>query len=301
MSIWAKKKQLQAFSLIKYSIFRPLPFSHPVGKDAGLGQRGNVMDLGLTNKVVVVTGGGAGIGAAISLVLAEEGAIPVIFARRSPDAAFLARLHEVQPKAGWVQADLALDSECRNAVAATQAQWGRVYGLVNNAGRNDSLGLDAGPEALRASLDQNLIHYYSLAHLLLEDLKAERGAILNISSKTAVTGQGSTSAYVAAKAAQLGLTREWAAALAPWGVRVNAILPAEVMTPMYDAWLDTFPNRAAKLAEITARIPLGQRMTTAEEIAATAVFSLSPRADHTTGQWLYVDGGYVHLDRALYH
>jgi L-fucose dehydrogenase len=259
------------------------------------------MDLGLTDKVVVVTGGGAGIGAAISLTLAQEGAIPVIFARRPPDAVFLARLLEVQPKAGWVQADLALDADCRHAVDTTRARWGRVYGLVNNAGRNDSLGLDAGPEALRASLDQNLIHYYSLTHLLLPDLKAERGAILNISSKTAVTGQGSTSAYVAAKAAQLGLTREWAAALAPWGVRVNAILPAEVMTPMYDAWLDTFPDRAAKLAEITSRIPLGQRMTTAEEIAATAVFSLSPRAGHTTGQWLYVDGGYVHLDRALDH
>ncbi len=257
------------------------------------------MDLGLTGKVVVVTGGGAGIGGAISACLADEGAIPVIFARRAPDAGFLARLTAVQPKAGWVQVDLSSDDQCRAAVAETQARWGQVYGLVNNAGRNDSLGLDAGPEALRASLDQNLIHYYTLAHLLVDDLKATQGAIQNISSKTAVTGQGATSAYVAAKAAQLGFTREWAAALAPYGVRVNALLPAEVMTPMYDAWLDTFPDRAAKLAEITRRIPLGQRMTTDREMADTAVFTLSPRASHTTGQWLFVDGGYVHLDRAL--
>jgi L-fucose dehydrogenase len=161
------------------------------------------------------------------------------------------------------------------------------------------VGLDAGPEAFRASLDQNLLHYYTLAHLCLDDLKAAKGAIVNISSKTALTGQGSTSAYVAAKAAQLGLTREWAAALAPYGVRVNAVIPAEVMTPMYRNWLDRFENPDAQEALISARIPLGQRMTSAEEIAATVVFLLSDKAGHTTGQWLFVDGGYVHLDRAL--
>jgi L-fucose dehydrogenase len=184
-------------------------------------------------------------------------------------------------------------------VAKVRESFGRIDGLVNNAGTNDGVGLEAGPEAFRASLDQNLLHYYTLAHLCLEDLKASKGAIVNISSKTALTGQGTTSAYVAAKAAQLGLTREWAAALAPYGVRVNAVIPAEVMTPMYRNWLDTFENPAGQEALITARIPLGQRMTTAEEIASTVVFLMSVKASHTTGQWLFVDGGYVHLDRAL--
>lgn len=257
------------------------------------------MDLGLKDKVVIVTGGGAGIGGAVTRCLASEGAIPVIFARREPATAFLAEITALQPKAGWIKADLSKDADCRAAVDETRRRWGPVYGLVNNAGTNDGIGLEAGPDAFRASLDQNLIHYYTLAHLLLDDLKSSKGAIVNVSSKTAVTGQGSTSAYVAAKAAQLGLTREWAAALAPHGVRVNAVLPAEVMTPMYDAWLDTFPNRAEKLAEITRRIPLGQRMTLDSEMADAIVFALSPRAGHTTGQWLYVDGGYVHLDRAM--
>lgn len=257
------------------------------------------MDLGLTDKVVIVTGGGAGIGAAISKTLAEEAAIPVIFARRPPSEALLSELKALSPKSGWLQADLARDEECRRAVAQAQAQWGQIYGLVNNAGANDSLGLDASPTAFRASLDQNLLHYYTLAHLLQADLKASAGAIVNIASKTAVTGQGSTSAYVAAKAAQLGLTREWAAALAPWGVRVNAVIPAEVLTPMYEAWLQSFPDPVAQKASITARIPLGHRMTEAAEIAAATVFALSPRAAHTTGQWLFVDGGYTHLDRAL--
>ena len=257
------------------------------------------MDLGLSGKVVIVTGGGAGIGGAISRALAEEGAVPVILARRAPDADFMATLTARQPHAVWLQADLARDDDCRRAVTEARARFGRIDGLVNNAGTNDGVGLEAGPEAFRASLDQNLLHYYALAHLCLEDLKAARGAIVNISSKTALTGQGSTSAYVAAKAAQLGLTREWAAALAPHGVRVNAVIPAEVMTPMYRNWLDSFPDPVAQEALITARIPLGARMTTAEEIAATTVFLLSDRASHTTGQWLFVDGGYVHLDRAL--
>jgi L-fucose dehydrogenase len=257
------------------------------------------MDLGLAGKVVIVTGGGAGIGGAISRALAAEGAVPVILARREPAADFMREIKALQPRAGFVLADLSQDEACRRAVLEVREHWGRTHGLVNNAGTNDGVGLEAGPEAFRASLDQNLLHYYTLAHLLLEDLKAAKGAIVNISSKTALTGQGSTSAYVAAKAAQLGLTREWAAALAPHGVRVNAVLPAEVMTPMYRNWLDTFDNPAEQEALITSRIPLGNRMTTDDEIAATVVFLLSDRANHTTGQWLFVDGGYVHLDRAL--
>lgn len=257
------------------------------------------MDLGLTDKVILVTGGGSGIGGAVSRALAEEGAIPVILARRAPDPTFLADLSALQPRSHWIKADLARDADCHAAVSEARARFGRIDGLVNNAGTNDGIGLEAGPEAFRASLDQNLLHYYTLAHLCLDDLKAAKGAIVNISSKTALTGQGSTSAYVAAKAAQLGLTREWAAALAAFGVRVNAVIPAEVMTPMYANWLATFPDPAAQMATITARIPLGQRMTEAAEIAATTVFLLSPKSSHTTGQWLFVDGGYVHLDRAL--
>jgi L-fucose dehydrogenase len=257
------------------------------------------VDLGLSGKVVIVTGGGAGIGGAISEVLAEEGAVPAIIARRAPDAEFMARLAALSPKSGWVKADLSRDADCAAAVAAVRARWGRIDALVNNAGANDSIGLDQGPTAFRASLDRNLIHYFALAHHCLADLKAANGAVVNISSKTALTGQGGTSAYVAAKAGQLGLTREWAAALAGDGVRVNAVIPAEVMTPMYAAWLASNADPAAERARIEARIPLGRRMTAAREIADTVVFLLSDRAGHTTGQWLFVDGGYTHLDRAL--
>jgi L-fucose dehydrogenase len=257
------------------------------------------MDLGLSGKVIIVTGGGAGIGGAISEALAQEGAVPVIFARSEPPAAFLEAIGRNSPSSGWVKVDLSDDDQCRAAITETHKRWGQVYGLVNNAGTNDGVDLEAGPDAFRASLNNNLIHYYLLTHLLVDDLKATKGAIVNISSKTAVTGQGNTSAYVAAKAAQLGLTREWAAAFAPYGVRVNAVIPAEVMTPMYERWINSMDDPKAKLKEITDRIPLGGRMTEATEIAATVTFALSPRAGHTTGQWLFVDGGYTHLDRAL--
>jgi L-fucose dehydrogenase len=80
---------------------------------------------------------------------------------------------------------------------------------------------------------------------------------------------------------------------------VNTVIPAEVMTPLYRSWLDTFPNPEEKLTNILSKIPLEKRMTTTEEIAAMVVFLISPRSSHTTGQHLFVDGGYVHLDRAL--
>lgn len=253
------------------------------------------MDLGLAGKVIIVTGGGSGIGAAVSEVLAEEGAIPVILTRRAPDASWLAGVGRAEA----VLADLSDDQQCRRAVAEIRAAHGRIDGLVNNAGANDSVGIEAGPDAFRQSLDRNLVHYYTLVHLLADDLRATKGAIVNVASKTALTGQGGTSAYVAAKAAQLGLTREWAAAFLKDGVRVNAVIPAEVMTPLYANWLKTFDNPEERLAGITRRIPLGQRMTTPREIADTVVFLLSPRSSHTTGQWLFPDGGYTHLDRAL--
>ncbi|BCH33551.1 short-chain dehydrogenase/reductase [Mesorhizobium sp. L-8-10] len=257
------------------------------------------MDLGLRDKVVIVTGGGAGIGGAITLGLVAEGAIPVIFGRSPLTADFADHLNERAPQARFVQVDLMDDDACKAAVEEAIGVFGRIDHLVNNAGVNDSIGLEAGPAAFRASLERNLIHYYVLAHHCLPWLKASRGSIVNISSKTALTGQGNTSGYCAAKGAQLSLTREWAAALREDGVRVNAVIPAEVMTPLYEKWLQTFDDPDAKRAEITRRIPLGRRMTRAEEIADTVIFLLSDRASHTTGQWLFVDGGYTHLDRAL--
>jgi L-fucose dehydrogenase len=257
------------------------------------------MDLELKGKVVVVTGGGAGIGGAVSLGLAREGAIPAILGRSALKAEFESEIRATQPATIFAQVDVTDDDACGEAVAQIATRAGGIHGLVNNAGTNDGVDLEAGTAAFMASVQSNLAHYYGMAHHCLPHLRASKGAIVNISSKTAVTGQGNTSGYVASKAAQLGLTREWAAALVGDGVRVNAVLPAEVMTPLYARWIESFDDPQAKLTEINRRIPLGRRMTTDREIADTVLFLLSTRSSHTTGQWIFPDGGYTHLDRLL--
>ncbi len=259
------------------------------------------MDLQLKDKVVIVTGGAKGIGAAIVRALAAEGAIPVIVDRDADAATQLqSELKTRGTACGLIAVDLSTAENCSKSVEQAGVKFGRIDALVNNAGRNDKVGLEDGsPEEYVASLNRNLIHYYSMAHYALPHLKRSRGAIVNIGSKTAVTGQGSTSGYASSKGAIMALTREWAAELLPYGIRVNTVVPAEVMTPLYREWLDTFPNPEDKLKTILSKIPLEQRMTTAEEIAAMVVFLISSKSSHTTGQHLFVDGGYVHLDRAL--
>jgi len=259
------------------------------------------MDLKLTGKVILITGGAKGIGAAIARECAAEGAVPVIADKDTVAAAALQNeLRASSAHCEFILTELTSAQACKTAVEFTLQNFRRLDALVNNAGINDGVGLASGsPEQFVGSLERNLFHIYNLTHYALPALKQSRGSIVNISSKTAVTGQGNTSGYVAAKAAILGLTREWAVELLPDGIRVNAVLPAEVMTPLYESWLSRFPDPNAARARIEARIPLGHRMTTAEEIAHTVAFLLSEKASHTTGQHLFVDGGYVHLDRAL--
>lgn len=259
------------------------------------------MDLGLKNKVVIVTGGAKGIGAAIVRECAAEGAVPMIVDRDGDAGEKLQReIRERGSRCGLIRAELEKAGSCEQSVAQTVKEFGQLDALVNNAGRNDKVGLENGsPQEYVASLNRNLVHYYSMAHYSLPQLKRARGSIVNIASKTAVTGQGSTSGYASSKGGVMALTREWAAELLPYGIRVNTVVPAEVMTPLYRSWLDTFPNPEQKLNVILSKIPLEKRMTTTEEIAAMVVFLLSGKSSHTTGQHLYVDGGYVHLDRAL--
>lgn len=259
------------------------------------------MDLQLKDKVVIVTGGAKGIGAAIVLACAAEGATPVIVGRDADAGKELqSELKKNGASCGLITIDLDAPENCSSSVEQTVKMFGRLDALVNNAGRNDKVGLEEGsPEEFLASLKRNLLHYYAMAHYALPHLKRARGTIVNIGSKTAVTGQGSTSGYASSKGAIMALTREWAVELLPYGIRVNTVIPAEVMTPLYRSWLDTFPHPEEKLANILSKIPLEKRMTTAEEIAAMVVFLMSAKSSHTTGQHLFVDGGYVHLDRAL--
>jgi len=259
------------------------------------------MDLQLKDKVIIVTGGAKGIGEGIVRVLAKEGAIPVIIGRNEADNLKVA--DDIAANGGkvfQVVAELTNPEDNAKAIAQVLEKFGRIDGLVNNAGVNDGVSLTSGSyEKFMESLHKNIVHYYLMAHHALPSLIKSKGSIVNIGSKVADTGQGGTSAYAAANGGRNALTREWAVELLPHGIRVNSVIVAECYTPLYQTWISSIPNSEEKLASIKAKIPLGNRMTTAEEIANATVFLLSEVSSHTTGQLVYVDGGYVHLDRSV--
>ena len=259
------------------------------------------MDLYLTDKVFIVTGGAKGIGAAISKSIAAEGGIVVIAGRDETDnQKTVDEILQSKGKATSIKAELSQVSACQAVIDFALENYGQIDGIVNNAGVNDSVGVEKGsPEKFMQSIIKNLTHYYNLVHYALPHLKKTKGSIVNIGSKVATTGQGNTSGYAASKGAINALTREWAVEFLPFSIRVNTVLPAEVWTPLYENWINSLPDPKAKLAQIVSKIPLEQRFTTAEEIADMSVFLLSSRSAHTTGQLIYVDGGYTHLDRSL--
>jgi len=258
------------------------------------------MNLNLKNKIVLVTGATSGIGAEIAMRYAEEGAIPVLVGR---DAArgktMMEEVRKFQQDAILIVKDISEPDACEYVVNETLNKFGSLDILVNNAGGNDSIGLDQSPEKFMKSLQMNLLHVFAMTHYSLPSLKKTKGNVVNIGSKVAETGQGGTSGYAASKGGMRALTREWALDLRNFGIRVNEVIPAEVLTLSYQNWIKTYPDPDKKIAEIVKHIPLGQRFTTAKEIADMVLFLSSDCSSHTTGQHIYVDGGYTHLDRAI--
>lgn len=253
----------------------------------------NIMDINLKDKVMIITGGAKGIGATIATLAGHEGALPIVL-----DTDRTAGNHLIKDIGcgSFFDVDLTDEITCKSVIETVFTTYGRIDILVNNAGINDGIGLDASNQDFLLSLQKNLIHYFTLAKLCWDHLKKTSGSIVNISSKVAIVGQGGTSGYAAAKGAILALTREWAVEGVPHGIRVNAVLPAEVYTPMYEYWLNkNFSDPGATRKTIENKIPLHKRMTTSEEIARTALYLASDMSSHTTGSFLYPDGGYVHI------
>ena len=260
------------------------------------------MDLHLKNKVVVVSGGAGEKGAVGETIVRrsiEEGVIPAFIDQNADRGnAMVAEFAKDGHDAHFVQADLTVPAECRRAIDSILGKYQRIDAVINNLGVNDNIGLDKSYEEFIHSIRLNLAHIFLLVKHSAEALRKSRGSILNIGSKVAVTGQGNTSGYAAAKGGLLALTREWAVEFAKDGVRSNALVISECWTPGYDSWAKTQTDPKALVEAVKNRVPLEQRMTTPDEVANTALFLISDRASHITGQHIYVDGGYRHLDRA---
>lgn len=139
-------------------------------------------------------------------------------------------------------------------------------------GVNDAVSLRHSVEDFENSLRNNLVQVFSLTHYCLEALIASKGVVINIGSKCSVTGQGGTSGYAASKGGMNALTREWALDLAKYCIRVNCVIPAEVITPLCEAWLAKASDPEEARRQLNATIPLGTRTTTIEEIADTVAF-----------------------------
>ena len=257
------------------------------------------MDLGLRDKIVLVTGGAKGIGAAtVKAFLAEDSKV-VLVDRDADEGSALSK--SSGSKVSFIEADLTNLKSCKQAVEQTVSWFGELDVLVNNAGFNDGLGLETSPEDFMTSVQNNLLHVYAMTHYALPQIRKGAGCILNLGSKVSVTGQGQTSAYAAAKGAISALTREWAVALAPDKIRVNCVIPAECLTDQYEQFFQSQTDPDAAKKAIADLVPFAQRLTTPEEIAQTIVFLASECSSHTTGQLVYVDGGYTHFDRAVGH
>ena len=260
------------------------------------------MNLDLQDKVVIITGGSKGIGEAIVKAFADEEATTVIVNRLGQEGPKLeAYLRLKGKKTIFIPAELNDESECKNVIDKTISNFKRIDIIVNNAGYNDGCGLERSPSEFMESVHNNLFHYYTLVHYGLEHLVKTKGNIINIGSHVSFNGQGNTSGYAAAKGAINALTREWAVDLLKYGIRVNCIIPGGVWTNAFKKWADRIENpeeREKAVKFLSDKIPLGKRFTTTNEIADMVVFIASERSSHTTGEIIFPDGGYTHLDRA---
>jgi 3-oxoacyl-[acyl-carrier protein] reductase len=246
--------------------------------------------IDLSGKHAVVTGGSRGIGRAIVLRLATQGA-DVAFSYRGNRAAAqetAAAVEAIGRRALAVQGDVSDPVAAESVVAAALAAFGTIEILVNNAGiTRDDLIMRMSLDAWREVLETNLFGaFYTTKAVTRPMLKARAGRIINITSVSGQAGQTGQANYSAAKAGLIGLTKATARELASRGITANAVAPGFVLTEL------TADLPEALMSELIARTPLG-RFGTTEEIAAAVAFLASDEAAFITGQVLAVDGGLV--------
>ena len=244
----------------------------------------------LTDKTAVVTGGSRGIGRAIAVALAAEGAKVAVISAGNAAAAeeTLSRIKEQGGEAVAMQCDVADDAAVSDMINAVKEQFGSVDILVNNAGiTRDGLLMRMKEGDWQAVLDTNLTGVFHCTKAVTKLMMKQRsGAIINITSVVGQTGNAGQANYAAAKAGMIGFTKSVAKELASRGIRVNAVAPGCIDTDMTAVLSDAVKEDMLK------SIPLG-RVAQPEEVAKAVVFLASDNASYITGQVLNVDGGMV--------
>jgi NAD(P)-dependent dehydrogenase (short-subunit alcohol dehydrogenase family) len=247
----------------------------------------------LEGKTAIITGGSKGIGLGCAKVFASHGCSVVIASTgvehgRKTEGA----LREAGFKALFVRCDVRSENDMKELVAKTVEHFGKLDCMVNNAGWHPpAMDIqETSIEDYENLLRLNLTSTFMGCKFALPELIKTRGSIINMSSEVALIGQAAAPGYVSTKAGQIGLTRALALDLAPQGVRVNAVAPAGVMTPLMEEWANTQYDPKAALAMVDSWHPLG-RMATIEEIGEVCAFLASAEAGFITGQVLCPDGG----------
>jgi NAD(P)-dependent dehydrogenase (short-subunit alcohol dehydrogenase family) len=241
-------------------------------------------------QVALVTGGSTGIGAAAALELAEAGAQVLITGRHEETLRASASRHAA---ISYVVADVGRPADVARSLDEVRARFGRLDALVNNAGILEIVGLaDASAEHVRRTFETNVHGLIETTRAALPLLRRSKGAIVNLVTTIADQPFANMSVYCASKAAVLALTRSWAQELAPEGIRVNAVSPGPVETPMFSPaklGIDT-PALEALASSVLGMVPL-RRFGKPEEVAHVIAFLASPAASYVSGAQYTVGGG----------
>lgn len=246
------------------------------------------------SRVVIVTGGAQGIGRGCAEVFHREGAQVAIIDRDGAAAQKLAdelNARRASESAGFA-CDVADSQLLTQTIHQIAVRFGKIDCLINNAGIHppDTPIEQMGIEEVHRVFAVNFYSTYVASQTALGYLKQTRGSIVNMSSMTAVLGQKNSAAYAASKGAQLSFTKALALEAAAWGVRVNAVLPSNVDTPLMRAWANSLADPASALERMAQLQPLG-RMASAVEIGRVCLFLASEDASFITGQGIEADGG----------
>jgi len=247
-----------------------------------------------SDRVVIITGGAKGIGAGCGAVFAREGGLVAVLDRDLVSANALAETLSAQGP-GSVRAwacDVADPQQLQRAISGVVETWGRIDCLINNAGVHPpAMRLEeTSLESVHALMQVNFLSGFAAAKLVVPYLRQTQGTIINISSMTAVLGQDRSSAYASTKAAQVGLTKSLAIELGPDGIRVNAILPSNIDTPLMREWAASLDDPASALARVSQLQVFG-RMGRPEEIGTIALFLATEDSSFITGQAIEAEGG----------